>query len=121
MAPADAQAIAERVATLFPAQPKPLPASPQTNVIDLAAERGRRRGPGALNQEAGFASPLVLDDDRSITELFGVGGTPAAVLIDAQGIVATPVARGATGVRSLLDASRVTLASRQPMNADAAD
>ena len=47
VAPADAQAIAERVAALFPAQPKPLPASPQTNVIDLAAERGRRRGPGS--------------------------------------------------------------------------
>ncbi len=47
VAPADAQAIAERVAALFPLQPKPLPATPRTDVIDLAAERGRRRGPGS--------------------------------------------------------------------------
>ena len=43
----DAQAIAERVAALFPLQPKPLPATPRTDVIDLAAERSRRRGLGS--------------------------------------------------------------------------
>ncbi len=43
----DALAIAERVAALFPLQPKPLPVTPRTDVIDLAAERSRRRGLGS--------------------------------------------------------------------------
>jgi len=43
----DALAIAERVAALFPLQPKPLSATPRTDVIDLAAERSRRRGLGS--------------------------------------------------------------------------
>jgi thiol-disulfide isomerase/thioredoxin len=60
------------------------------------------RGPGALNQEAGFNSPVVLDDDQSIAQTFGASGTPAAVLLDARGLVATPVARGSAGVRSAL-------------------
>lgn len=62
------------------------------------------RGPAALNQEAGFASPMVLDDDLSIARGFGASGTPAAVLLDGRGVVAAPVARGSTGVRSALQA-----------------
>jgi peroxiredoxin len=60
------------------------------------------RGPVALNQDAGLRSPVVLDDDRSLADLFGVAGTPAAVVIDAQGVVASPVARGASGIRALV-------------------
>jgi len=61
------------------------------------------RGPVGLNREVGFISPLVLDDARSIAAAFGVTGTPAAVLIASTGAVATPVARGLTGVRTLLE------------------
>jgi thiol-disulfide isomerase/thioredoxin len=61
-------------------------------------------GPAALNLEAGFASPVVLDEDRTIAEAFGVGGTPAAVLIDGRGVVVSGVARGAGGVRAALEA-----------------
>jgi len=61
------------------------------------------RGPVGLNREVGFASRMVLDDDRSIATAFGVTGTPAAVLIDGSGTVVSPVARGATGVRALLE------------------
>lgn len=64
------------------------------------------RGPGALNQAAGFASPLVLDDDETISKAFGVSGTPAALMLDASGRVATPVARGASGIRAALQAVR---------------
>ena len=61
------------------------------------------RGSISVNQELGFASPVVLDDDHSIAQAFGVAGTPAAVLIGAQGNVASGVARGAAAVRALVD------------------
>jgi thiol-disulfide isomerase/thioredoxin len=66
------------------------------------------RGPVGLNREVGFASRMVLDDDRSIATAFGVTGTPAAVLIDRSGVVGSPVARGATGVRALLERLNVS-------------
>jgi peroxiredoxin len=69
------------------------------------------RGPGALNQAAGFASPLVLDDDETIARSFGVSGTPAALMLDASGRVATPTARGASGIRTALEAVRALTAS----------
>jgi peroxiredoxin len=62
------------------------------------------RGPIALNQAAGFASPLMLDDDETIARAFGVSGTPAALVLDASGRLATPVARGASGIRTALQA-----------------
>lgn len=79
---------------------------PEIKAFERAPGRPRTvivsRGPGALNQEAGFASPVVLDDDQTIARAFGASGTPAAVLLDGRGVVATPVARGATGVRTAL-------------------
>jgi thiol-disulfide isomerase/thioredoxin len=60
------------------------------------------KGPAALNREAGFTSPIVLDDDKGIASLLGAQGTPAAVLLGARGLVLSSVARGATGVRSLM-------------------
>lgn len=71
-----------------------------------ASARGPRllvvsRGPVALNLDAGLTSPVVLDDDHSLASAFGVTGTPAAVLIDARGAIATDVARGERAVRDL--------------------
>lgn len=74
----------------------------------LAFERSPNRarmvvlsgGTISVNRELGFVSPVVLDDDRAIAQAFGDTGTPAAVLIGAQGIVAAEVARGATAVRA---------------------
>ena len=60
------------------------------------------RGPAEMNKQLGFRSPIVSDDDREIARMFDVKGTPSAVLIDQFGIVATPVARGETGVRGLI-------------------
>ncbi len=62
------------------------------------------RGPAAFTREVGLAAPVVTDDDRSLAQTFGAAGTPAAVLLDAAGIVASEVARGATGVRALVAA-----------------
>jgi methylamine dehydrogenase accessory protein MauD len=61
------------------------------------------RGPHGLNRELGLASPIVLDDDRTIARSYGATGTPAAVVIDAHGRIAAPVGRGATGVRTLIE------------------
>jgi thiol-disulfide isomerase/thioredoxin len=65
------------------------------------------RGPIGLNQDLGFASPVVLDDARMIGDGLGVAGTPAAVLIDAMGKVAAPVGRGGAGVRALMARTRI--------------
>jgi thiol-disulfide isomerase/thioredoxin len=67
-------------------------------------------GPVALNKAAGLRSQFVLDDDRGIAGRFGATGTPAAVLIDEMGIVASDVARGTRGVRALV-AQRLAAAS----------
>jgi thiol-disulfide isomerase/thioredoxin len=67
------------------------------------------RGPIGLNQALGFVSPVVLDDDLALAQTFGASGTPAAVLIDANGVVVTEVARGAGGVRALLAQTGVPL------------
>lgn len=60
------------------------------------------RGPVALNRKAGLTSPVILDDDQALAAVFGVTGSPAALLIDARGSIATEVARGERAVRALL-------------------
>lgn len=60
------------------------------------------RGPVGLNRELGLRSPVVLDDDRTISMAYGATGTPAAVVIDSLGVIASGVGRGATGVRTLV-------------------
>lgn len=73
-------------------------------------------GPIALNREVGFVSHVVLDDDDTISRIFGSSGTPAAVLIDSNGNVASPLARGATKIRTALQALQAL-----PISATAAD
>ena len=46
---------------------------------------------------------VVADEAPSAMQTFGVMGTPAAILIDADGTVAEPTARGAAAVNQLLD------------------
>ena len=60
------------------------------------------RGPAGLTEAAGFASPVIFDDDRSIARTFGVEATPSAIIIDAQGQVGSPVVRGEPTLRALL-------------------
>lgn len=60
------------------------------------------RGPVELNRAAELQSTIVLDDDGSIGARFGLRGTPAGILIDAMGMVASDVAAGSTGVRDLV-------------------
>jgi thiol-disulfide isomerase/thioredoxin len=87
---------------------------PEIKTFESTVERLRvvivSRGPVGLNQEVGFQSRVVLDDDRSLGQTFGVTGTPSAVLLDEHGVVVTPVARGHEGVRSALQALATSFA-----------
>lgn len=58
----------------------------------------------ALTRAHGFRSPIVLDHGIGVGHRFGTRGTPAAIRIDADGRVASPVAAGATAVLGLLRA-----------------
>lgn len=53
------------------------------------------------NRAQGLHAPVVLDQGSSVGRTFGATGTPMAVLIDAQGRVASEVAAGAPAVLAL--------------------
>ena len=54
------------------------------------------------NQAMGLHSPVVLDPDgMGVGRLFGATGTPMAVLIDAEGKIASELAVGAPAVLAL--------------------
>lgn len=65
-------------------------------------------GDVTANGGLGFASPLVRVDRRTIAQAFGATVTPAAVLIGAQGTVASGVAQGAQAVRAYVDRCHVS-------------
>jgi peroxiredoxin len=53
------------------------------------------------NRALGLRSPVVLDQGFSVGSAFGANGTPMAVLIDAEGRIASDVAGGAPAVLTL--------------------
>jgi len=53
------------------------------------------------NQALGLRSSVVLDQNMSVGSKFGANGTPMAVLVDAQGNVASELAIGAPAVMAL--------------------
>ena len=58
------------------------------------------------NKEMGLASPVLLDQNFAVGRAFGASGTPSAVLVDAEGKVASDIAVGAPAVLDLAGASR---------------
>jgi hypothetical protein len=46
-------------------------------------------------------SPVVLDQTFTTGQAFGVSGTPSAVLVDAEGMIASEIAVGAQAVLAL--------------------
>ena len=54
-----------------------------------------------VNEMMDIKSPVVLDQEFAVGRAFGSSGTPSAVLIDAQGKVASEVAVGAEAVLAL--------------------
>jgi peroxiredoxin/uncharacterized membrane protein YphA (DoxX/SURF4 family) len=47
------------------------------------------------NRALGLSSQIVLDENFTVGREFGIGGTPMAVLVDAQGKIASSIAAGA--------------------------
>ncbi len=58
-------------------------------------------GTPEANRAQGLQSPIVLDTDFAVGRAFGVLGTPSAVLVDANGRIASDVAAGADEVLAL--------------------
>ena len=56
-----------------------------------------------VNRAMGLSAVVVLDQDFHIGRMFGATGTPSAVLIDAEGKIASRLAVGAQGVLALLE------------------
>ncbi|HET7552096.1 MAG TPA: TlpA family protein disulfide reductase, partial [Gemmatimonadaceae bacterium] len=58
-------------------------------------------GTADANRAMGLASPVVLDSEGLAMRAFGAGGTPMAVLVDAGGRIASPLAAGSREVMAL--------------------
>src|SRR5215212_7406548 len=65
-------------------------------------------GSEEANREMGLASPVLLDQNFATGRAFGASGTPSAVLVDAEGKVASEVAVGAPAVMELAGADKTT-------------
>jgi thiol-disulfide isomerase/thioredoxin len=63
-------------------------------------------GTEEATREMGLDSPVLFDQDFTIGREFGAGGTPSAVLVDAQGKVASEVTVGAPAVLELAGAAK---------------
>lgn len=64
------------------------------------------------NRAMGLRSPVVLDESFVAGRAFGASGTPSAVLLDAAGKVASPIAVGAQAVFTLAAPAEVGIAAR---------
>ena len=65
-------------------------------------------GTEEANKEMRLSSTVVLDQQFSVGRAFGASGTPSAVLLDAEGRVASEVAVGAPAVLELARAGHPT-------------
>jgi thiol-disulfide isomerase/thioredoxin len=84
-------------------QAAPPPGAPKLLVISM--------GDVESNRAQGIAAPVLLDGGFQVGPRFGVSGTPSAVLIDAEGRVASPVAVGAPAVLALAGAGQASAAA----------
>src|SRR5262249_36054660 len=53
------------------------------------------------NRKMDLRSPILIDQGLKVASMFGAGGTPMAVMLDAAGSVASPLASGAEQVFAL--------------------
>jgi peroxiredoxin len=74
--------------------------APRIVVVSVGSEEA--------NKEMGLASPVLLDQQFAAGRAFGASGTPSAVLVDAEGRVASEVAVGAPAVMELAGADKTT-------------
>jgi peroxiredoxin len=61
------------------------------------------------NQALGLRSPVLLDESFTTGPTFGIHGTPMAVLVDAEGKIASEVAAGAPAVMTLARSDQVLM------------
>jgi thiol-disulfide isomerase/thioredoxin len=80
---------------------KPAPESPQLLIVS--------KGTVEANRALGLRSTIVLDQNFAVGRAFGAGGTPSAVLVDAQGRIASGVVVGAPAVLELAKTGRVNV------------
>ena len=66
-------------------------------------------GTEEANKAMGLTSPVLLDQNFATGRAFGASGTPSAVLVDAEGKVASEVAVGAPAVMELAGADKTTM------------
>jgi len=74
-------------------------AEPQANAPRLVLISA---GSVEANQAQGLSSSILIDNGFSIGFAYGAKGTPSAVLIDAQGNVASPLVVGASAIMPML-------------------
>lgn len=74
----------------------------------VVISRGDHGDNAARAQEHGIA-PLLLQQDFEVAEAYRVFGSPAAILLDSDGRVASPAAVGQQAVGQLLQATSTTL------------
>jgi peroxiredoxin len=72
--------------------------APRLLVVSAGSEKA--------NREMGLTSPVLLDQEFAVGRAFGASGTPSAMLVDAEGKVASEVAVGAPGVLELARADQ---------------
>src|SRR5215208_2454790 len=73
------------------------------------------------NRELGLSSPVVLDSGFNVGRAFGASGTPSAVLVGADGKIASGLAVGGPTVISLLNNEAPNLLDASAAGADEAD
>jgi peroxiredoxin len=71
-------------------------------------------GPSPAIADLPFRSPVLVDSDRQVANAFGVTGTPIAVRVDRQGLVASRPAAGGPAVLELLSTSAAGPGSAAP-------
>ena len=54
-----------------------------------------------VNEGQGFRSPVLLDEGGLVARAYGSTGTPGAILVDAEGAIASQLAVGGEGVMEL--------------------
>ena len=75
----------------------PPPGAPQMVIVSAGSPKA--------NREQHFRSPVLLVPKFGVSARFGVPGTPAAVLVDAEGSVASEAGVGAPAVLALMEAN----------------
>jgi len=68
-------------------------------------------GSPTANRAQGFQSRVLLDSGFTVGARFGAGGTPSAVIVDAEGRVESDVGVGADAVMALAGARRARIAA----------